>query len=257
MTNANNSSNSRRNRLIELEDNLTCSAIQDVYEDVQDVISKCNYNTYEAMKCLRSKFEQHSELYGIDPIRQYQHLHLKAARDYAIELYMDYKDSEMVQYFIVNTSLSMSVGKVSAQVAHAATSISSMMTADSLQNSAIYSREIDNWQIWNHGTVVVLGATTEQMAEIVQDYECYSIFDEGRTENTVNALTVIGLAPMPRGEAKKLIGQFPTIADDRVKYRETLTEILMSTIVTDSYPSEKELINEINKLKALAANALA
>ena len=104
---------------------------------------------------------------------------------------------EIVQYFVINKELNMSRGKTAAQVAHVATKI------------ALKYQNDENFYNWFEGsqTKIVLEAKEKELHKLIQMGFEY-VLDEGRTEITPNSLTVVGLNPMNKEEAKKYIKRF-------------------------------------------------
>jgi len=126
------------------------------------------------------------------------------------------KDNELVQYFVVNKDLGMSAGKVGAQVAHVATATAVARFRD--ENMSLYDKT--NFDIWCDIAMVkvVLEASEEEMLRLLGEHEeFYTMVDEGRTEVANNSLTVIGMMPMKRKDAQKIIGHLPILGAQRTK----------------------------------------
>lgn len=120
-----------------------------------------------------------------------------------------------VMYIIVNTDLDMSVGKIAAQVAHAAQHI--MDKINNLQDSnIIYYEEnekamLDQYFDWklNLERIVVLKANIKQFNKVIEEYkdQCYIQVDAGLNQVSAGTQTVIALHPMEKpknGILKKL-----------------------------------------------------
>ncbi|UII54346.1 peptidyl-tRNA hydrolase [Cytobacillus spongiae] len=101
----------------------------------------------------------------------------------------------LVQYFIVNSDLKMSTGKVAAQVAHAAT-----------VSALTYMKELTFKEWLEMGqTKIVLKAKEANLIKLKEAGFIY-ILDAGKTEIPSGSLTVVALPPMEKEEAKKLVG---------------------------------------------------
>lgn len=112
------------------------------------------------------------------------------------------KQNELVQYFIVNTDLEMSTGKVAAQVGHAAMLF------------ALRDQYEENFQVWREIAMkkIVLGASEEKMREIIESNPTViKIIDKGFTEIVPNSLTVVGLPVMTRRQAYKWVHGLKTL----------------------------------------------
>lgn len=108
-------------------------------------------------------------------------------------------EDEIVQYFVVNNEVKMSKGKVAAQVAHAAT----------LCAYYAYSGFLRDWyEEWFNSsmTKIVLQGNQAELANVTTWQRSVHVIDEGRTEIPTGTLTVVGLMPMPRSEAKEIVG---------------------------------------------------
>lgn len=111
--------------------------------------------------------------------------------------------SEIVQYYIVNADLikeyQMDAGKISAQVAHAATILSHQLT---LQQDETFNTWLRASQ-----TKITLKAKEKDLLKLVE-LGFLGIRDEGRTQIPPNSLTVVGLPPMEKEKAKEFVGRF-------------------------------------------------
>ena len=122
-----------------------------------------------------------------------------------------------VVYYVVNTSLEMSAGKIAAQCCHVNTSIVRLMTSQS-KIPHIYNA-------WTHDgeTTVVLAANEEQFNAIFEEFKdkkTDSSFrepimkyqtDAGRTEVKPGTITVLGFTPMFKHEAPECIKSLKTL----------------------------------------------
>lgn len=116
---------------------------------------------------------------------------------------MERQKRDLVQYFVVNQDLKMSMGKTAAQVAHAATiSTISLMSLE----SPFPERHNDfvEWVQTGMKKVILKGKQTE--LEKLENRGFFSIRDSGLTEIQSGSLTVIGLPPMEKFEAKEIVG---------------------------------------------------
>lgn len=108
---------------------------------------------------------------------------------------MKQTDQEIVQYYVVNGQLAMSPGKMAAQVAHAATT----MTLHYLLNDNTYHEVFQAWL--NRGQKkVVLQGTEDHLQRLVNE-GFLSIRDAGLTEAPAGSLTVVVLPPMNKEDA--------------------------------------------------------
>lgn len=112
------------------------------------------------------------------------------------------KQNELVQYFIVNTDLGMSAGKIAAQVGHASMLI------------ALRDQYQENFQVWKEIAMkkIVLSASEERMREIIESNPTViKIIDKGYTEIAPGSLTVLGLPVMTRRQAYKWVHGLQTL----------------------------------------------
>jgi len=123
-------------------------------------------------------------------------------------------DNEILQYFVVNNEIKISVPKLSAQIGHVATIITyeitklmyQPLTGEYINPNILIS--IDDWKQWyNNGKnqkKIILAGKEKQLLKLI-DQGFYYIRDNGLTELLPNTLTVCGLPPMKRSEAQKYI----------------------------------------------------
>lgn len=109
---------------------------------------------------------------------------------------------ELVQYFIVNSELNMSPGKVAAQIAHIATDIAIEFTFEAMYDSE-ENRDFWDWHKDEQKKVILRGKQKD--LEKLIDYGFNYIRDKGYTEIPEGSLTVCGLPPMKRSEAQKYV----------------------------------------------------
>lgn len=113
---------------------------------------------------------------------------------------------EIVQYFVVNKDLGMSTGKTSAQVAHVATMIAVHFAMIDTDNKDFwYWYNIDNQK------KIILQGKQKDLDRLSEHF--FSIRDNGLTEIPKNSLTVIGLPPMKKSEAKQYIKRLQLYKD--------------------------------------------
>jgi len=122
-----------------------------------------------------------------------------------------------VEYFIVNSELNMSAGKIAAQVSHVATDIAvdlSVSDEDNfLRDHCGYSEEdfkqINLFSDWhnNDQPKIILRAKEKDLLKLI-DQGWYFIRDNGRTEIPENSLTVVGCVPNYKSELQKIVKRF-------------------------------------------------
>jgi peptidyl-tRNA hydrolase len=104
------------------------------------------------------------------------------------------KDQELIQYYIINTSIGMSYGKITAQIAHA-----SMIAALSYHQEPLF-------QTWKDICMkkIMLQANTHKLQSLK---ECgfITIQDAGFNEIEPNSLTVTVLPIKTRAEAQMYV----------------------------------------------------
>ncbi|PZD94458.1 peptidyl-tRNA hydrolase [Paenibacillus sambharensis] len=113
------------------------------------------------------------------------------------------KDNPIVQYYIVNHDLGMSAGKIAAQTAHAATTL----TLHALLNEKGGSQELFRAWLESGQRKIVLKGKANELAELAGS-GYLAIRDAGHTEVPSGSLTVVVLPPMLKSEAQKLTGRF-------------------------------------------------
>jgi len=113
------------------------------------------------------------------------------------------RNQEVLQYYIVNTDLNMSVGKIAVSVGH----INTLTTIDIPSNwrereDLVYSEWVDNGM-----KKIVLKANTKTIEKLLNKfpYDFYSVRDNGLTEVPKGSITAIGLKPMKREQAKMFV----------------------------------------------------
>jgi peptidyl-tRNA hydrolase, PTH2 family len=116
------------------------------------------------------------------------------------------KDEELVQYFVVNSELGMSAGKIAAQVAHVAT-----------QTAVHYlTMEPDNKDFWEWYSIdrqkkIILKGKQKDVERLAENF--FYVLDDGWTEVPESSLTVAGLPPMKRSDAQQYIKRLQLYKD--------------------------------------------
>lgn len=111
-------------------------------------------------------------------------------------------EDNIVQYYIVNKELDMSIGKVAAQVAHVAT-ISTEDLCNPNGRFLEYAHEFNEWFTGDMKKIVLKGKQKDLEKLIDQGF--YYIKDNGLTEIPAGSLTVVGLPPMKKSDAQKYV----------------------------------------------------
>ncbi|SDC65357.1 peptidyl-tRNA hydrolase [Paenibacillus sp. UNCCL117] len=109
---------------------------------------------------------------------------------------------DIVQYYIVNTELGMSPGKIAAQVAHAATT----MTLHCLLNDKSSHAVFQAWLNAGQKKIVLQGTEADLLRLSGEGY--LSIRDAGHTEIPSGSLTVVVLPPADKEELRQVVGSF-------------------------------------------------
>jgi len=110
-------------------------------------------------------------------------------------------EDSLVQYYVVNSELNMSKGKVSAQVAHVAT----IIAFENLYNCQNANEHI-KFMKWykNDQKKIVLRGKQKDLEKLIKE-GFYYIRDNGLTEIESGSLTVCSLGVMWKSEAQKYI----------------------------------------------------
>ncbi|CAG7651673.1 hypothetical protein PAESOLCIP111_06366 [Paenibacillus solanacearum] len=114
---------------------------------------------------------------------------------------MSSADIDLVQYFIVNDELRMSPGKIAAQVAHAATTMTLHILLNSKQEHALFQDWLQSGQ-----KKIVLKGSEQQLHQLTEN-GFLSIRDAGHTEVPSGSLTVVVLPPMAKNDARKFTSE--------------------------------------------------
>ena len=110
-------------------------------------------------------------------------------------------EDSLVQYYVVNSELNMSKGKISAQVAHVAT----IIAFENLYNCK-NANEHTKFMEWykNDQKKIVLRGKQKDLEKLVEQ-GFYFIRDNGLTEIANGSLTCVSLGVMWKSEARKYI----------------------------------------------------
>lgn len=96
--------------------------------------------------------------------------------------------------FIVNAELSMGVGKIAAQVAHAALGLHRIL----LQHQTKYGESLLAWTEYGETKIVLRGESTEHLINLESqaingNLPCYLVHDAGRTQVQAGSTTVLSI----------------------------------------------------------------
>lgn len=103
---------------------------------------------------------------------------------------------DIVQYYVVNESLSMSEGKIASQVAHAAVTMTLHCLFQESSHHALFQEWLQSGQ-----KKIVLKASEAELIRLTKE-GFLSIRDGGKTEVPAGSLTVVALPPMDKEEAR-------------------------------------------------------
>lgn len=110
--------------------------------------------------------------------------------------------SEIVMYYVVNSELKMSTGKICSQIGHA-----TVMVCLRLGNTPIVKKWLNNGQ-----SKIVVKASEKVMNDLYERYRsskdrwCVKVIDAGRTQIEEGSFTVIAFAPNEKD-------QYPDLKD--------------------------------------------
>jgi PTH2 family peptidyl-tRNA hydrolase len=115
---------------------------------------------------------------------------------------------ELVQYFVINSELNMSPGKIAVQVAHVAVIIifsRKDLSFISKSNIEEYNnnKRIKDWYKKDQKKIILRGKQKDLEKLVEQGF--YYIKDIGLTEVPAGSLTCVGLPPMYKSEAQPYI----------------------------------------------------
>jgi len=108
-------------------------------------------------------------------------------------------EDELILYFVINSELNMSPGKIAVQCCHVMNLISKSMLSTS-KGTMLWYKWVDKY---NQKKVVLRGKQKD--LEKLVDQGFYYIKDIGLNEVEPNSLTAVGLGVMWKSEAQKYI----------------------------------------------------
>jgi PTH2 family peptidyl-tRNA hydrolase len=127
------------------------------------------------------------------------------------------QEDPIIMYLIVRESLNMTLGKTAAQCAHASQMLTmshftyndklSFMSSEAYENYLANKELFDKWLNSSYRKVI-LKADEKEWRKIKESFPTYTrsvVVDAGLTELEPNTETVIGLMPMRKSNAPKLI----------------------------------------------------
>ncbi|KAK3606722.1 hypothetical protein CHS0354_033073 [Potamilus streckersoni] len=96
--------------------------------------------------------------------------------------------------FVVNTELNMGMGKIAAQVAHAAVGVYRQLQ----EQPQKYGEMLMSWEQFGETKIVLKGDNTNQLKELAAkansiDLPNYLVQDAGRTQIAAGSITVLGI----------------------------------------------------------------
>ncbi|KAM4021679.1 putative peptidyl-tRNA hydrolase 2 [Anomaloglossus baeobatrachus] len=105
----------------------------------------------------------------------------------------DDDDTYFKMVFVVNTDLSMGVGKIAAQVGHGAVGLYQLMLKDSKTKEMV-----EKWEEYGAKKVVLQGSSTAHLMELQalalsMDIPSYLVQDAGRTQIAAGSRTVLAI----------------------------------------------------------------
>jgi len=123
-------------------------------------------------------------------------------------------ENEPVMYLVFRGDLKLTKGKVAAQAGHAVQLILTKLGNEigfTSDEGAKWSKWYMEWQGASYAKVAVKvdswTAFTDLCANLYLDEVPYAVVtDEGRTNVPPNTITCLAIAPMPRSEAAKYVG---------------------------------------------------
>lgn len=96
--------------------------------------------------------------------------------------------------FVVNCELDMGIGKIAAQVAHAALGLHRIL----LENPQKYGQMLMNWEQFGETKIVTKGENSSQLEQLAAKAESldlpnYIVNDAGKTQIAAGSMTVLGI----------------------------------------------------------------
>ena len=108
-------------------------------------------------------------------------------------------NTDYVIYVIINDSLNMSKGKITAQTFHAANILKGYFEKTYPKNI------LDDYEKWfkNNERTIALRAKESKLLNIIEEFkDCYVVIDSGYTEVLPGSKTIVVLQPMLRTSNK-------------------------------------------------------
>ena len=106
------------------------------------------------------------------------------------------KMTTIVQYFIVNSDLQMTKGKICSQIAHCSGIIVENVIRSAYESPSPSQTYITYMKWKKNCTKIMLKATTNQLLELSKLPGAFAFYDEGRTTQIESgSLTVVGFYP--------------------------------------------------------------
>lgn len=118
---------------------------------------------------------------------------------------------ELVMYLVVRSDLSMSPGKVAAQVGHG---VQLAIRRSEVRNVVDDSYTLRDWEAGDYAKVVLAGDKRdfEKLCKLASEDATLAnsmvrVVDNGRTEIPAGSFTCLAFVPMRKSEAKKWVGR--------------------------------------------------
>ena len=129
--------------------------------------------------------------------RSYSHKKNDIQKEDDWESDYDFEDEDLKMVFIVREDLKMSIGKISAQVAHSAVGLYKRINKG---KSNYYKQVLEHWTTSGAKKVVLKGKDESELISLKE--KCiklkipyYLVADAGRTEIAAGSVTVLGIGP--------------------------------------------------------------
>ena len=110
---------------------------------------------------------------------------------------------EIVQYFVVNSEIDISKGKLAVQIAHASTMI--IMDICLFKNTKKNMDLLWNWYSNYNQKKIILRGKLKDLIKLRDKCRFYCVVDKGYNELPPETFTCVGLPPMKRSEAQKYV----------------------------------------------------
>ena len=105
---------------------------------------------------------------------------------------------DYVMYIFVNDDLKMTKGKIASQVGHVVQKIVESIYHNVIPNNTNkkYKEIHNNYILWNNGCKkIILKATKQELINLQEEHNSFSIYDAGKTQIEPNSLTCVGFYP--------------------------------------------------------------